>query len=323
MAAPPLRTEISDVSPNPTNAVARTGFGKLWDYVTGLLGATGDAPEARVALGFPAITGGDMGKALVVDAAGAGHALVEGALSGRNRLINGSFVVNQRGVSGTVVLTAGQYGHDRWKAGASGCTYAFASSGGVTTLTISAGSLQQVIEGQNLQTGTHVLSWSGTAQGKIGAGSFAASGVAGSVTGGTNLTIEFGTGTLALPQLELGAIPTPFEHRSVGQITADCKRYYERMGRGLVGGTASSTVATLSGRFTVDKRAAPTFTQIQSGFNLRVSGSTGVVSGTLSSNGIDAIGASLSFTRSSGTFAAVGLAVDVNDGVVAAFDAEL
>lgn len=52
MAAPPARTEISDTYPNPSNATARTGFGKLWDYATGLLGATGDQAEARAALGI-------------------------------------------------------------------------------------------------------------------------------------------------------------------------------------------------------------------------------------------------------------------------------
>jgi len=52
MAAPPARTEISDVYPNPSNAVARTGFGKLWDFVTGLLGLTGLIADARAALGF-------------------------------------------------------------------------------------------------------------------------------------------------------------------------------------------------------------------------------------------------------------------------------
>lgn len=52
MAAPPARTEVSDSYPNPSNAVARTGFGKLWDYVTGLLGLTGLIADARAALGF-------------------------------------------------------------------------------------------------------------------------------------------------------------------------------------------------------------------------------------------------------------------------------
>jgi hypothetical protein len=103
----------------------------------------------------------------------------------KNRLINAQLNINQRGVSGTVTLAAGAYGHDRFKGGASGCTYTFATSNNVTTLTISAGSLIQVIEGLNLESGTYVLSWSGTAQGKIGAGSFSATGVTGSITGGT------------------------------------------------------------------------------------------------------------------------------------------
>jgi hypothetical protein len=49
-AAPPAKTEISDTYPNPSNAVARVGFGSLWDYVTGLLGLTGNPAEALSAL---------------------------------------------------------------------------------------------------------------------------------------------------------------------------------------------------------------------------------------------------------------------------------
>lgn len=50
--APPARTEISDTYPNPSNAVARIGFGSLWDYVVSLLGATGTPADARTALGL-------------------------------------------------------------------------------------------------------------------------------------------------------------------------------------------------------------------------------------------------------------------------------
>lgn len=50
--APPARTEISDTYPNPSNAVARVGFGRLWDYVVSLLGATGAPADARTALGL-------------------------------------------------------------------------------------------------------------------------------------------------------------------------------------------------------------------------------------------------------------------------------
>lgn len=51
MASPPARIEISDNYPLPSDATARIGFGRLYDYVTGLLGATGAKPEALAALG--------------------------------------------------------------------------------------------------------------------------------------------------------------------------------------------------------------------------------------------------------------------------------
>ncbi|WP_236214451.1 hypothetical protein [Metapseudomonas otitidis] len=176
-----------------------------------------------------------------------------------NRIINGGFVVNQRAVSGTVVLAPANYGHDRWRAGSSGCTYVASTSGGVTTLTITAGSLQQVIEGASLQSGTHVLSWVGTALGRIGTGSYSSSGVTASVVGGSDLTIEFGTGTLALVQFEPGAVPSTFEHRPYGAEFDLCQRYTRRMGRGLIGqaDTASSVLLALT--LQPPMRTAPTF----------------------------------------------------------------
>ena len=191
-------------------------------------------------------------------------------LGRRNAIINGNFGVNQRGVSGTVSLSAGDYGHDRWKAGSSGCTYTFSTTEGVTTIDISAGSLIQVIEDVNLVTDTYVLSWEGTAQGKIGAGSYGDSGVTGSVTGGSNLSIEFDTGTVSRVQFERGTKPTPFEHRSYGEELALCQRYYQllplspinagfQLMRGSSSGGASETVYYFNGP---GMRAAPTISQI-------------------------------------------------------------
>jgi len=51
MAAPPAKAEISAPFPNPSNAVARLGFSRLYDYLVGLLGLTGNASDARTALG--------------------------------------------------------------------------------------------------------------------------------------------------------------------------------------------------------------------------------------------------------------------------------
>lgn len=207
----------------------------------------------------------------VISASGGGGA---GSGGFKNRLINGTFLVNQGAVTGTVTLAAGAYGHDGWKAGASGCTYTFAKSAGVVTLTISAGSLQQVIEGDRLFTGTYCLSWSGTCQGKIAAGSYGASGVSASVTGGANLTVEFGTGTLSKAQLEAGATATVFEHTTVDAELLACQRYYwTTYAEGVAPGTATLTgvaaITTLTSSansaqirqaYPVTMRATPTIT---------------------------------------------------------------
>ncbi|RYF30740.1 MAG: hypothetical protein EOO23_04425 [Comamonadaceae bacterium] len=145
----------------------------------------------------------------------------------RNRVRNGAFSINQRVVAGTVTLAAGAYGHDGWKGGAAGCTYTYSTTAGLTTITITAGSLIQVIEGANIEGGVYCMSWTGTATGKVGAGSYAASGVnSASVTGGANLNIEFTVGTLTKVQLEPGTTPTPFEMLPFSMQLAISQRYY-------------------------------------------------------------------------------------------------
>lgn len=233
MPAPPALTELADTYPLPSNATFKAGITKFLNYAKGLLGATGDAAEARAALGL-------------------------GTIGTRNILINGGPSINQRGVSGTVVLSAGQYGHDRWKAGAAGCTYTFAASGLDIVITITAGSLVQVVEGVNVAGGSYVLSWTGTAQGKIGAGSAAASPVtATGVTAGANLSVEMGVGTFTRAQLEVGASPSPFDRRIYSQEIALCQRYYETgtaylFGYALAGGGVGNSIP-----FKVTKRSTP------------------------------------------------------------------
>ena len=185
----------------------------------------------------------------------------------KNRIISGGFTINQRTyVSGTATA-AGVYMHDRWKAGASGCTYTFTagSTGVPVAITITAGSLQQVIEGCNLpEGGTYTMSWSGTAQGKIAGGSYAASPI--TVTGltaGANCTIEFGTGTVGLVQLETGTIQTSFDYRDYGRELILCQRYCQWVPFS-VGFTAYGagyfTTAPVS--FRTDMRVAPSFSTI-------------------------------------------------------------
>lgn len=192
---------------------------------------------------------------------------IEKGRRSKNRIINGNFNVNQRAVSGSVVLGSGVYGHDRWKAGAGGCSYTFAISNNVTTITVSAGSLVQVVEGLNLQSGTHVLSWSGTAQGQIGGGGFGASGVTGTLTGGANATIEFDIGTLSLVQLEAGSVNTDFDHRQFDVELLLCQRYYE-IGVMFHGSASFQIFATMFHYlrpYVVTKRVIPTITLTDGG----------------------------------------------------------
>lgn len=240
MPAPPNRDDISGSGSTPSNGQAREGFGKLWDYATGLLGLTGNPSEAREALG--------LGSA--------------GSAGNRNLLINGNFIVNQRLKSGTVVLAAGAYGHDRWKAGAAGCTYTFTTNGADTVITISSGSLVQVIEGANVAGTTYCASWVGSANAKLNGGSYSASGVvASSVAAGANLTIEFGVGSISLAQVEAGSTPTSFERRPYPVELSLCQRYLE-VGSGKLLFYAAAAGAPGSASYTINfkvtKRATPT-----------------------------------------------------------------
>lgn len=248
----------------------------------------------------------------------------------RQAAIDGNFAVNLEVKSGTVTLTAGQYGHTMWKAGASGCTYTFTTSANVTTITISAGSLLQVIEGNRLYSGTYTLSWTGTAQGRIGAGSYGASGITGAVTGGTNTNIEFGTGTVSMVTFNFGAIALPFAPRSLAEEMALCMRYYEKTynvgnAPGAATGTGSvqyiaqnALPASTSGglaigicAFVVPKRANPTLT---------IYSPSGAANAVRVAYGSDRTGASVSafekgfnginFNNISATSVAVGNAVE-------------
>jgi hypothetical protein len=189
----------------------------------------------------------------------------------KNRIIDGGFTINQRGYVTNTSLTSGSYGHDRWKGGASNGTYTFtqASAGVNTTITITAGSIIQVIEGANLpEGGTYVLSWTGTAQGKIGAGSFGASGITGTITAGTNTNIEFNTGTCGNVQLEVGSTATSFDYRPFGTELQLCQRYYMQYGGTstnehlpMVAQVQGTTNANTSLQLPVQMRTTPSITQ--------------------------------------------------------------
>lgn len=164
-------------------------------------------------------------------------------VAGRNKIVNSDWRGNVRNVSGTITLSAGQYGHDCWKAGSGGCTYSVATANNVSTVTITAGSLIQVVDGQRLVSGTHVFSWTGTAQGRIATGAYLPSGQTTSVSGGSNVTLEFGTGTITNPQFEPGSTPTPYEQLTPEAAALACSIYV----RGHFGASSGAPMFTHRG----------------------------------------------------------------------------
>jgi len=182
-----------------------------------------------------------------------------GGFDFRNKIINGNPRINQRGYVSGAATTAGQYTLDRWKVtGTGGIT--FSTTNNKTTITIPSGqTIQQVIEGLNLDTGTYVLSWEGTAQGRVNSGSYGASGaVTASVTGGTNTTIEFNAGTVTNIQFEQGTVVTPFERRDYGSELLMCQRYFELGDSALYGCQFAGFLIGLRISYKQTKRTAPT-----------------------------------------------------------------
>ena len=154
----------------------------------------------------------------------------------RNKIINGDFRINQRGYTSASNLASGAYGFDRWKSTFTNTTLTFTSAPQGQMVTInSGGSIEQIIERENMPAGTYTLSWVGTATGRIyNTGStppsYAASPVLVTIDGTANVEVEFtasgGTRTLQNVQLETGSKASAFEYRPIGTELALCQRYY-------------------------------------------------------------------------------------------------
>ena len=198
------------------------------------------------------------------------QALLPAGLGFRNLLINGEFRINQRGYTSASNLASGSYGFDRWKSTFTNTTLTFTSApqGQIVTIN-SGGSVEQVIERENVSAGTYVLSWTGTATGRVyntGATppAYAASPIVVTLDGLANVEVEFtasgGTRTLWKPQLEQNFQPTPFEQRPIGAELALCQRYYNRT----ADGTAQAVTANIIYTFTypVTMRRVPDYSSI-------------------------------------------------------------
>jgi len=196
----------------------------------------------------------------------------------RNKIINGDFRINQRGYTSASNLASGSYGFDRWKSSFTNTTLTFTSAPQGQMVTInSGGSVEQVIERENMPAGTYVLSWTGTATGRVyntGATppSYAASPILVTIDGTANVEVEFtasgGTRTLQNVQLEAGNVASAFERRPISIELILCQRYYEQMPPSIGGlssgyvfltvpNSALSTLQIGTWTYKVSKRALP------------------------------------------------------------------
>lgn len=212
---------------------------------------------------------------MAISSALGGGALTPEGLSFRNVIINGNFMINQRAYASGTNLASGAYGFDRWKSNFTNTSLTFTSAPQGQTVTISAsGVIRQIVERANIKAGLYVLSWTGTALGRVyNDGSTAPAYQSGPFSvvldGLANVIVEFtpasGTATLGEVQLEFGSRATRFEHRPIGVELSLCQRYYERSTTYyLISGVYGSS-AYINVVFKVRKRADPSISGLSGG----------------------------------------------------------
>jgi hypothetical protein len=218
-----------------------------------------------------------------------------------NLVINGNFTINQRGYVSAANLASGEYGFDRWKSNFTNTTLTFTSAPAGQTVTInSGGGLQQIVEQANVPAGTYVLSFTGTATGRIynsGATppSYAASPINFTADGLANVVVEFtatgGTKTLGEVKLEEGSSATGYNYSGgtiQGELAA-CQRYFWQVPADVMapGYVSSTSQAVGSIVFPVTMRTAPSASYSATGFSINTfsgGGTTTAASTTVISN---------------------------------------
>jgi hypothetical protein len=184
----------------------------------------------------------------------------QGGLNRPNLLLNDVFKVNQRGyVSGTATTSFGQYTLDRWKVITSGQNLSWSASGGIRTVNVPAGGIEQVVEAGNMPAGTYIIDWDGDAGCFIN-GTQRFKNVPFSHPGNVDVQVGFFNNTLSRPKLERGSFSTPWFPRSIAEDLSLCQRYFWRTSASPAlsfGSHVSGVVQTFRVQFPVTMRAAP------------------------------------------------------------------
>lgn len=139
-------------------------------------------------------------------------AISSSRIAQKNILVNPLLTINQNGYASGGAIFADAFVVDGWSTSTT-VPVTWVDAGGVRTITIPAGqTLRQSVPLEPLFSGNYTLSWEGSSQGRIFGGSaFADSPVTTPVANGVGtFLIEFGPGTLRLPQLESGNKATSF-----------------------------------------------------------------------------------------------------------------
>lgn len=209
------------------------GFGKTQGQVNALVAA--DAAEVVNR------------NAAIASAVSAGVASAVGNRGGvgRNLLDNAGFWVQQRGLTSVSAAANGTYWLDRWQTVGASTTSSVGrfpdatnpGGGSFNMTTTAGGSVQQLIEDINLETGSYTVSWAGTATVSIIGATSSTVFVSNATSPATftyfpvnhgHMIVRFGAGSVTRPQVERGSVATGFEPRPYSVDLLACQRYYWR-----------------------------------------------------------------------------------------------